>query len=149
MRTARELLDAVLNAMTQAPGTVSSLFATDGVYEAPYLESLGLPWRYRGRDEVSRFLDSHHRLFPRIEFRDLSVVADAPACVIAEYQFTARSSRTGRMTHQLIVGRLESSDGAIRLLRESVNLVELAFALYAGGLSDYRMPPDRAVSRDR
>jgi len=147
MRTARQLLQALLETLAQRPETTLSLFADDGVYEAPYLESLGLPWRYRGRAEVGRLLHVHHEMFPRLQFHDIVIVADAPDRVIAEYQFTARSTRTARMIHQLIVGRLESAEGRITLLREAVNLVELALGLYAHGLADYRVPSDRGIWR--
>ena len=52
------------------------------------------------------------------------------------------------MIHQLIVGRLEAADGRIALLRESLNLVEMAFALYPHGLADHRVPSDRDVWPD-
>lgn len=143
MRTARQLLDAFIESAAQPSTTTHALFADDGVYEAPYLESLGLPWRYRGRDEVARFLDANRELFPQLAFHDLVIVAETPGCVVAEYQFTTRSSRTARMIHQLIVGRLEAADGQIVLLRESVNLVETALALFRYGLADSRVPNDR------
>jgi ketosteroid isomerase-like protein len=142
MRTARQLLLALLEQIQQ-PEVTHELFADDGIYEVPYLESLGLPWRYRGRREVAQRLEAIRELFPELAFHDVVIVAETTECVVAEYQFTTRSSRTGRMIHQLIVGRLESSDGQIVLLRESLNLVELALALYRHGLADDRVPSDR------
>ena len=147
MRTARQLLLAFLE-QVQQPEVTHELFADDGVYEAPYLESLGVPWRYRGRAEVAQHLDEIRELFPTLTFHDFLIVADTPECVVAEYQFTTRSSRTGRMIHQLIVGRLEAADGKIQLLRESLNLMELALALYRRGLADDRIPSDREAWPD-
>jgi ketosteroid isomerase-like protein len=141
-------MNALLEATAGRPEAALPLFADDCVYEAPYLESLGLPWRYRGRDEVGRLLDANRELFPRLEFHDVVIVAEATDRVVAEYQFTARSARTARMIHQLIVARLESAAGRITLLRESVNLVEWALALYPHGLADYRVPSDRDIWRD-
>lgn len=129
--------------MVRQPEAAHELFADDGIYEAPYLESLGVPWRYRGRLEVAQRLDAIRELFPRLTFHDAVIVAETAECVVAEYQFTTQSSRTGRMIHQLIVGRLESEDGQIILLRESLNLVEVALALYRRGLADDRIPSDR------
>jgi hypothetical protein len=143
MRTARELLQALLDAMARHPGTAHELFAEHGAYEAPYLESLGVPWRYPGRAEVEQRLGAIHELFPELTFHDVVIVADTPECIVAEYEFTTRSSRTGRMIHQLIVGRLESADGQIVLLRESLNLMELALGLYRRGLADDRIPSAR------
>ena len=69
----------------------------------PYLESLGVPGRYEGRE-----------------------VIDTPEQAFAEYEFTAQSSKTGRTIHELLFGRLVAEDGKIKLLREAVNLVEIA-----------------------
>ena len=143
MRTARALLDEFIENTAQHSTITHALFADDGVYEAPYLESLGLPWRYRGRNEVARYLDAKRELFPQLSFHDVVIVAETRDCVVAEYQFTTRSSRTARMIHQLIVGRLHAADGRIVLLRESVNLVETALALFQYGLADSRVPNDR------
>ena len=143
--TARQLLNALLETTVQQPEATHALFADDGVYEAPYLESLGLPWRYRGRREVAERLDAVRELFPQLAFHDVEIVAETTGCVVAEYQFTTWSSRTERMIHQLIVGRLEAADGKITLLRESLNLVEMALALYPYGLADYNIPSDRDV----
>jgi ketosteroid isomerase-like protein len=143
MRTARQLFDAFIANAAQPSIPMHTLFAGDGVYEVPYLESLGLPWRYRGRDEVAGFLDAYRDLFPQLAFHDVVIVAETADCVVAEYQFTTRSSRTARVVHQLIVGRLEAAAGEIALLRESVNLVEMALALFRYGLADPRAPTDR------
>jgi hypothetical protein len=34
------------------------MFAENGAFEMPYLESLGIPWRYEGREKVEGFLGS-------------------------------------------------------------------------------------------
>jgi len=148
MRTPRQLLNAFFEATLQGTDVTVALFGRDSLYEVPYLESLGLPWRYRGQEEIARFLAANRQLFPQLAFHDLVIVAESMGRVVAEYQFTTRSTRTGRMIHQLIVGRLESVDGRIALLRESVNLVEMAFALYPHGLADHRVPSDRDVEPD-
>ena len=143
MRTARDLFDAFIANAARPAMPTHALFADDGVYEVPYLETLGLPWRYCGRDQVAGFFDAYRDLFPRLVFQDVVIVAETADCVVAEYQFTTRSSRTARMIHQLIVGRLEAAAGQIALLRESVNLAETALALFRDGLADPRVPHDR------
>jgi hypothetical protein len=47
------------------------------------------------------------------------------------------------MIHQLFVCRLEAENGQIKLLRESINLVELGLAIYTNGLADYKVPAER------
>jgi hypothetical protein len=59
-----------------------------------------------------------------LQFHDVKIVCETPNVVVAEYEFTTPSSKTGRIIHQLFVGRLESEKGKIKLLRESLNLVE-------------------------
>ena len=51
----------------------------------------------------------------------------------AEYEFTAQSSKTGRTIHELFFGRLVAENGKIKLLRESVNLVEVALGVFRMG----------------
>ena len=77
-----------------------------------------------------------------MEFHDVEIVCETPQVVVAEYEFTTKSSRTGRTIHQLFVGWLVAENGQIKLLRESINLVELAVAIYPNGLSDYKVPAD-------
>ena len=72
----------------------------------------------------------------------MKVVCETPDVVVGEYEFNTKSSKTGRVIHQLFVGRLEAENGKIKLLRESINLVEVGLAIYANGLADYKMPKE-------
>ena len=47
------------------------------------------------------------------------------------------------MIHQLFFGRLVAEGGKIKLLRESINLVEVGLALYENGLADYKVADNR------
>ena len=78
-------------------------------------------------------------LYPDMDFHDVKIVCETPSVVVGEYEFTARSSKTGRMIHQLFFGRLVAEGGKIKLLRESINLVEVGRAIYANGLTDYKV----------
>jgi hypothetical protein len=51
-----------------------------------------------------------------------------------------QSSKTGRTVHQLFFGRLVAENGKIKLLREAVNLVEIALGVFPNGLADYKAP---------
>jgi len=44
------------------------------------------------------------------------------------------------MIHQLFMGHLVAENGKIKLLRESLNLVELSLAIYPNGLADFTVP---------
>jgi hypothetical protein len=47
--------------------------------------------------------------------------------------------------HQLLVRRLEAENGQIKLLRESINLVEPGLAIYTNGPADYKAPTERQI----
>ena len=119
------------------------MFAENGTFEMPYLESLGFPWRYEGCEKVEGFFKFIRELYPDMDFHDVKIVCETPDVVVGEYEFTTKSSKTGRMIHQLFVGRLESENGKIKLLRESINLVELGLAIFPNGLADYKVPAER------
>jgi ketosteroid isomerase-like protein len=127
------------------PKKVVAMFAEDGAFEMPYLDSLGFPWRYEGREKIEGFFKCVRDLYPDMEFHDVKVVCETPDVVVGEYEFTTRSSKTGRVIHQLFVGRLEAENGQIKLLRESINLVELGLAIYTNGLADYKAPRERQI----
>jgi hypothetical protein len=74
-----------------------------------------------------------------MDLENVKVMIDTPEQVFAEYEFTAQSSKTGRTIHALCFGRLIAEDGKIKLLRESVNLVEVALGVFPNGLADYKV----------
>lgn len=143
MKNARQLLEEFTASSFQDPKRAAEMFAKDGAFEMPYLDSLGIPWRYEGREKVEGFFKFVRGLYPNMEFHDVKIVCEQPNVVVAEYEFTTPSSKTGRVIHQLFVGRLEAENGKIKLLRESINLVELGLAIYANGLADYEVPAER------
>ena len=78
----------------------------------------------------------------RVSSENIKVMIDTPEQAFAEYEFTAKSSKTGRTIHELLFGRLVAEHGKIKLLRESVNLVELALGVFPSGLADYKVPSE-------
>ena len=87
--------------------------------------------------------------FTAASFRDPKKAAEmfsedgeTPEQAFAEYEFTAQSSKTGRIIHELFFGRLIAENGKIKLLRESVNLVEVALGVFPNGLADYKVPSE-------
>jgi hypothetical protein len=63
--------------------------------------------------------------------------------VVGEYEFTTKSSKTGRTIDQLFVGWLVAENRQTKLLRESINLIELPLAVYPNGLADYKVLDER------
>jgi ketosteroid isomerase-like protein len=143
MKSARQLLEEFTASSFRDTKKASEMFAENGTFEMPYLESLGFPWRYEGREKVEGFFKFIRELYPDMDFHDVKIVRETPDVVVGEYEFTTKSSKTGRMIHQLFVGRLESENGKIKLLRESINLVELGLAIFPNGLADYKVPAER------
>lgn len=146
MKTARQLLEEFTAFSFKDPKKASEMFTEDGAFEMPYLESLGFPWRYEGREKIAGFFQFARDLYPDMEFHDVKVVCETPDIAVGEYEFTTKSNKTGRTIHQLFVGRFEVRDGKIKLLRESINLVELGLAIYTNGLADYKVPDERKDS---
>lgn len=146
MKNARHLLEEFTASSFRDPKKGAEMFAEDGAFEMPYLESFGFPWRYEGREKVEGFFRFVRDLYPDMDFHGVKVVCETPDAVVGEYEFTTKSSKTGRMIHQLFVGRLEAENGQIKLLRESINLVELGLAIYANGLADYKVPQENEAN---
>jgi uncharacterized protein len=147
MKNAKELLLEFTAFSFRDPEKAAAMFKEDGAFEMPYLESLGIPWRYEGREEIEVFFKFVRGLYPDLDFHDVEIVCETPDVVVAEYEFTTPSSKTGCVIHQLF-GRLKADNGKITLLRESINLVELGLAIYANGLADFKAPAEKIVSLD-
>src|SRR5882724_552989 len=123
LKSARELLDEFTASSFRDPRRAAEMFAEDGAFEMPYLESVGVPGRYEGRKAIEGFFRYVRELYPDMDLENIIVMIDTPEQAFAEYEFTAQSSKTGRTIHQLLVGRLVAEQGKIKLLRESINLV--------------------------
>jgi hypothetical protein len=145
MKSARELLEEFTAASFRDPKKAAEMFAEDGAFEMPYLESFGLPGRYEGHEAIEGFFRFIRELYPDMDLENVKVMIDTPEQAFAEYEFTAQSSKTGRTIHLLFFGRLVAKNGKIELLRESVNLVEVALGVFPNGLADYKVPSARTA----
>ena len=140
MKSARELLEEFTAASFRDPRKAAEMFTEDGAFEMPYLESFGLPGRYEGRKAIESFFRFVREVYPDMDLENIKVVIDTPEQAFGEYEFTAQSSKTGRTIHELFFGRLVAENGKIKLLREAVNLVEVALGVFPNGLADYKVP---------
>src|SRR3984893_16304862 len=151
MKDAKTLLLEFLAAVTHVQ-PAAALFAEDGAVELPFLHSLGIPWRHRGRQAINELQDSLAGLYLDFAFKpeDTHVLIDTPEQVFAEYMAHPTVRATGRTVHHLFTGRLVAENGQIKLLRESLNTVAVGRALLPGGLKDlpdpekviFAVPPD-------
>ncbi|MGO1074667.1 nuclear transport factor 2 family protein [Inquilinus sp. CA228] len=151
MKDAKALLLEFLAAVPRGQD-VAALFAEDGVFELPFLHSVGIPWRHRGRQAISELQDLVAGLYPDFAFKpeDTRVLIDTPEQVFAEYMAHTTAAATGRTAHHLFAARLVAENGQIKLVRESLNVVAAAQALLPGGVKDlpdpenviFSVPPD-------
>jgi ketosteroid isomerase-like protein len=124
------------------PEKASSLFAEDGVFEMPYLVSLGWEPRHEGPDNVRSLIANVLELYPdwRFDTKDVRVLIDTPTQAFAEYVAHPTAAATGRKVHHLLMGLIEVENGQIKLLREALNTLASAQALLPGGAADVPAP---------
>jgi uncharacterized protein len=134
MQTAQQLMLAYLAGTAEETG---ALFAPEGTLELPYLASIGLPPVLKGPAEITKFLGFlHTTLYPAFKFENVKVLIDGGTQVFAEYQINHRSGISGRFVNQQFFGHLEAESGKIRRLREAIDVVVAAEAIYPNGLKD-------------
>jgi uncharacterized protein len=126
----------------QDPKKAASVFAEDGVFEMPYLVSLGMDWRYQGRANIEDLITAVLGLYPDWTFEadDVTVLIDTPTRAFAEYVAHPTAASTGRKVHHLIMGLVVVENGQITRLREALNTVASAQALLPGGAADLPAP---------
>jgi ketosteroid isomerase-like protein len=134
MKTAKDLMLAYLAGTAEQTG---ALFAEGGTLELPYLASIGMPPVTRGPAEITKFLGFlHSTLYPGFAFEDVKIHLQAPDQVFAEYHINHKSGISGKDVRQQFFGHLEAKDGKITRLREAIDVVVAAEAMYLNGLAD-------------
>ena len=124
------------------PEKAASLFADDGVFEMPYLVSLGWEPRHEGPDNVRGLISKVLELYPDWKFaaEDVTVWIDTPSQAFAEYVAHPTAAATGRKVHHLLMGLIEVENGRIKLLREALNTLASVQALLPNGAADVPSP---------
>ena len=139
MQTAQQIMLAYLAGTAEETG---ALFATEGTLELPYLASIGLPPVLKGPAEITKFLGFlHGTLYPDFKFQNVKVLIDGGTQVFAEYQINHKSGISGKFVNQQFFGHLEAEAGKIRRLREAIDVVVAAEAIYPNGLKDVIAKP--------
>jgi hypothetical protein len=130
------------------PERAASLFADDGVFELPFLRSLGIEPRYTGRHEIAGLVRQLLTLYPNLAFApdDIQVLIETPEKTFAEYVTHATAAATGRRAHLLFTGYLVAQAGEIKLLRETFNPLAMAQAQLPNGVADIGPPGDEVHS---
>lgn len=136
VKTAKELLLSYLENINN-PEIAIELFADDATIELPYLNSLGMDWQWHGKDVLLNFLKNLPEMFPGFEFQNIRIHIDTPDQAFGEYDVHCTAAATGLPYHQTYMGRLVAENGKIKLLREALDMVEVAksfFPAEASGL---------------
>jgi uncharacterized protein len=134
MKTAKELMLGYIEGTAEQS---ASLFANEGTLGLPYLASIGLAPVLRGPQEIGKFLTFlHDKLYPGFSFETVKIDIDTPSQVFAEYQINHLSGISGKDVRQQFFGHLEAEGGKIRRLREAVDVIVVADAIFPNGLKD-------------
>jgi len=135
MKNAKELLMGYLENINN-PDEAIKLFADNATIELPYLNSVGLPWQWQGRDVLYKFLQNLPKTFPGFKFQNISIHIDTPNQVFAEYSVQCTVASTGRPYNQTYMGRLVARNGQITLLREALDMAQVAKSMFPNGIAD-------------
>lgn len=134
MKTAKDLMLAYIAGTAEQSG---ALFGDRGTLELPYMASIGIPPVSTGAAEIGKFLGFlHDTLYPGFKFENVKLHIETPDQVFAEYFINNKSGITGKEVRQQFFGHLEASDGRIKRLREAIDVVVAAEAIYPNGLAD-------------
>ena len=147
MKDSKALLLEYL-ASIRNPERAALLFADDGMFELPFLRSLGVEPRYRGRREIIGLLNQLLKLYPNFAFApdDIDILIETPEKTFAEYVAHARAAATERTVHHLFTGYLVAEAGEIKLLRETFNPLAMAQAQLPNGVADIGPPSNEIHS---
>ena len=136
MKKAKDLLLEFLDAFP-VPAKAAALFAQDGLFETPYLQSVNIQPRFEGPREIEKFLTTLIEMVPDWKFSNIKILMEDKDQVFAEYEVRAVATHTNRPFDQLFFGRLVKDEhDKIKLLREAQNLVNTARALLKNGMDD-------------
>jgi uncharacterized protein len=134
MMTAQELMLAYIAGTAEES---ADLFGDTGKLELPYLASIGLPPVLTGRKEIAKFLGFlHDTLYPGFRFEQVAIHLHAPQQAFAEYHINHTSGISGKPVKQQFFGHLEADAGRIRRLREAIDVVVAADAIFPNGIAD-------------
>ena len=134
MKSAKELMLGYIGGSAEQSG---ALFADAGTLELPYLASIGLAPVMTGPRAIIEFLSLlHGTLYSGFSFENVKIHIDTPEQAFAEYHINHKSGISGKDVKQQFFGHLEAADGKIKRLREAIDVVVAAEAIYPNGLAE-------------
>ena len=112
-----------------------SLFATDGVLEYPFSESIGYPVRLIGHDQIRGFVEPFLASVTDFVPVHPRVLLATDTVVVADHRVKATMVGSGRSYPQRYLTYLTAEAGKITLLAEYLDNVVAARALLPDGLA--------------
>ena len=136
MKKPKDLLLEFLAAFSM-PARAAAMFAENGLFENPYLQTLNIQSCSEGPQEIEKFLATLVGMVPDWKFSNIKILMEDENQVFAEYEVHAIAVHTNRPFDQLFFGRLvKDQHDKIKLLREAQNLICTARALLKNGTDD-------------
>ncbi|MFC3559089.1 nuclear transport factor 2 family protein [Pedobacter jamesrossensis] len=129
VKTAKELLLDYMEHIGN-PEIALELFSPEAVIELPFLNSLGMPWQWKGKNAIDVFLKGIPNLFPEFKFANVNIYIDTPNQVFAEYDVIGSVTATKLPYYQTYAGRLVADNGKILLLRESLDMIRVIKSMF-------------------
>lgn len=143
MSSSRMLLNAFFDCLRDLDHSIDrclDLFADDGVFEFPYFSALGMPTRFQGKAELRQALGMINARFSAFTVSDVDIhevkTGDA---LFVRYHTDTFIDGSERVYAQDYVSQLIAENGKIKILREYLNVIKTARALFPNGLAD--VPP--------
>lgn len=144
-KTAKELLLIYLDNINDAEKLIE-LFAEDASIELPFVASLGVPWKWTGRDELYEFFKSICLNFSEFEVKNVQILIETEDQVFAEYSSSCKIAATGQFYDQDYMSRLVAENGKIILLRESLDTTQFAVNLLPGSTQGELIQKDETIA---
>ena len=144
MSTGRELLaeffDCLRNLSTSVDRCVA-LFADDGVFEFPYMPTIGIPARFQGHAAIRGVLELIRSHFPSFTLSNIEIHERKDGSgLFVEYPSDGFIDGSDKVYAQDYVSHLVVENGRIKLLREYLNIISSARALLPKGLAEVPAP---------
>jgi len=139
MLTSRELITEFFDCLRHLDSSVDrcvDLFADDGVFEFPYLPTLGMQSRFEGRDAVRAVLELIRAHFSSFTLSNIEIHDVNDGGLFVQYHSDTILIGTDRAYAQDYVSQLVVENGRIKLLREYLNVISAARILLPNGLAD-------------
>lgn len=127
--SAKELFLSYLHDVND-PIKIIDLFDHGAIIEIPYLYSVGMPWQWKGKEAILKFLQGLSSVFTGFEIQNIRIHIDTPNQAFGEYEVWCTVVATGLPYNQKYMGRLVSDNGKIQLIREALNMAEVAKSMF-------------------